>query len=181
MAKKWMHTHLWNRAVQSIGEAKRRKGRTGIERSHNPMKEGICSSDVVIQQRLQKRLERLINATQLSLADRTLLQLHNGFLININNEAKFRPSTKTEVLGKARVTSYEDLEQVRKKRRMEQAEALAGKAQRRLKSMSKRKRADVGAEVVQCEHSRCGQEPNAPLDWLRDCGKRPGADVPESW
>jgi len=54
--------------------------------------------------------QKLTNATQLSFAERALLQEHNWFLAEINNEAKLRRAAKADILGTARVMSYEDLE-----------------------------------------------------------------------
>jgi hypothetical protein len=50
-------------------------------------------------------------------------------LSKINNEAEVRRSTKSQVLGKAKVISYEDLEEARAKRK-EKEKATAGKATR---------------------------------------------------
>jgi hypothetical protein len=50
------------------------------------------------------------------------------FLTTINNEAKVRRSTKSLVLGKAKVMSYEDLEEARAKRVVKDAaQAAKGK------------------------------------------------------
>ncbi|OBS17012.1 hypothetical protein FPOA_12469 [Fusarium poae] len=72
--------------------------------------------DETNKHRLQKHLQKLTNATQLSFAERALLQSHNQFLVHVNNEAKVRRSTKSEVLGTARVMSYEDLVKARQDR-----------------------------------------------------------------
>ena len=45
----------------------------------------------------------------MSLAKGALQQDQIRFLITVNNEAKVRRSTKSIVLGKAKVMSYEDL------------------------------------------------------------------------
>jgi hypothetical protein len=44
----------------------------------------------VAKQRLQRHLQKLTNAAQLSFAERALLHDHNEFLDKINNEAKAR-------------------------------------------------------------------------------------------
>lgn len=51
-----------------------------------------------------------MNAAQISFAERALLEDDNKLLIEQNNEAKRRRSTKSTVLGRAKVMSYEDLE-----------------------------------------------------------------------
>jgi hypothetical protein len=48
----------------------------------------------------------------------------------MNNEAKIRRSTKSVVLGKAKVISYEDIEEARAKRAAK--EAITGKGKRTL-------------------------------------------------
>jgi hypothetical protein len=58
-------------------------------------------------------------------------------LTTINNEAKVRRSTKSLVLGKAKVMSYEDLEEARAKRTKKEAAKEAkgkGKSGRKCKS-----------------------------------------------
>jgi len=65
------------------------------------------------------------------------------FLNTINNEAKVRRSTKSLLLGKAKVMSYEDLEEARAKR----AEKDAAKETRgKCKRGRKRKSAALKAE-----------------------------------
>ena len=85
------------------------------------------------KQRLQKHLQKLTNATQLSFAERALLSEHNRFLGRINNEAKVRRATKSKVLGAARVMSYEDLEQARTARATKDAKKEASSKARRAK------------------------------------------------
>lgn len=52
----------------------------------------------------------------MSFAKQTLLQAHNGHLTKHNNESKVRRSTRSVVFGKAKVMSYEDLQDARAKR-----------------------------------------------------------------
>jgi len=84
--------------------------------------------DDTSRQRLRRRLQKLTNATQLSFAERALLQDQNAFLNRINNEAKVRRSTKSEIIGTARVMSFEDLERARTARSVKDAEKAAKKA-----------------------------------------------------
>ncbi|KAK3064923.1 hypothetical protein LTS18_002467 [Coniosporium uncinatum] len=84
-------------------------------------------------------------ATQLSFAERTLLQEHNRFFAQINNEAKPRRATKSDVLGTAKVMSYEDLEKA--------------KAERAAKDTAKEvKRAEKEAKRAEKEAKRAGKE-----------------------
>jgi hypothetical protein len=65
------------------------------------------------RQNLKRHLDELTRAPQTSIAEGALLQEDNQFVRKMNNEAKVRRSTKSLVLGKARVMSYEDLEAAR--------------------------------------------------------------------
>jgi hypothetical protein len=82
------------------------------------------------RQSLQRHLQKLTKAAKTSIARGALQQERIQFLLDINNEAKVRRSTKSLVLGKARVMSYEDLEAARAKR-MEQETGRAAKTKRR--------------------------------------------------
>jgi hypothetical protein len=70
----------------------------------------------------------MVTAAQISFTECTLLQDQNRFLFNINNEAKFRRSTRSVVLGKAKAMRFEDLSKARAKRdAKEKAIASMGK------------------------------------------------------
>lgn len=60
----------------------------------------------------------------------------------MNNEAKVRRSTKSVVVGKAKVMSYEDIEEARAKRAAKE-EATAGKGKRGRKRKSPALEVDV--------------------------------------
>jgi hypothetical protein len=61
--------------------------------------------DEASKRRLQRRLQKLSNAAEIFLAERTLLQDENQLLFKQNNEAKARRLTKSTVIGKAKVMS----------------------------------------------------------------------------
>lgn len=63
------------------------------------------------QDRIQRHIQKLASAAKTSFAKQTLFQDQNRFLSKINNEAIVRRSTRSVVLGKAKVMSYEDLEE----------------------------------------------------------------------
>jgi hypothetical protein len=69
-----------------------------------------------------------------SFAECALLQDQNQSLIKINKEAKVRRSTRSVVLGKAKVMSFEDLEEARAKRAAKEKSSLG-----KVKSGRKRK------------------------------------------
>lgn len=74
---------------------------------------------------LQRHLQKLTKAATTSSARGALQQERIQFLLDINNEAKVRRSTKSLVLGKARVMSFEDLEAARAKRAEKEASKAA--------------------------------------------------------
>jgi hypothetical protein len=102
------------------------------------------------KQCLEKHIQKLANAAHGSFADRSVLRAErallrdqNQFLLKMNNEAKVRRSTKSEVLGKAKVMSFEDLEDARAKHAAKKAkEATKDKGKRG----RKRKRAAAEGE-----------------------------------
>jgi hypothetical protein len=75
-----------------------------------------------------QRVQKLVNAAQKSFAERALLRDQARSLLKVNNEAKVRRSTKSVVLGKAKVMSYEDLEKARAERATKEAAKEAKKA-----------------------------------------------------
>lgn len=155
---------------------------------HDLIKKDAHSLDAASQQRLQRRLDKLTNATQLSFAERTLLQEQNRFLTTVNNEAKVRRSTKTSIIGKARVMSYEDLEKARTERSAKEAEKEARKAEKQAMKVkdsrvkSKTRAAETGLRKdVQCEHDVGAQDPEATSAQSRDGEMQECAIVPEPW
>jgi hypothetical protein len=91
---------------------------------HNLIKQDAYALDEQSKQRLQKYVQKLASAAQISLAKQTLLQDQNEFLTNVNKEAKVRQSTRSLVLGKAKVMSFEDLEEARAKRTEKEKEKV---------------------------------------------------------
>lgn len=80
-------------------------------------------------------MQKLTNAIHLSFAERALLQEQNVFLTRVNNEAKVRRSTKSEIIGTARVMTFKDLERVRTVRREKEAEKAAKKARNKARKI----------------------------------------------
>jgi hypothetical protein len=76
------------------------------------------------RQNLQRHLQKFTKAAQTSIARGALQQEQIEFLHEINNEAKVRRTTKSHVLGRAKVMSYEDLEAARAKRKEKEAGKL---------------------------------------------------------
>ena len=88
----------------------------GLTSLHNLIKQDAHTLNETSTQRQQKRVQKLANAAQISFAENALLRDQNQFLTIISNEVKVRRSTRSIVLGKARVMSYEDIEEARAKR-----------------------------------------------------------------
>ena len=89
---------------------------TALTSLHNLIKQEACAFNEPSKQRIQRHVAKLVSAAQISFAKQILLQDQNRFLSKINNEVKVRRSTRSVVLGKAKVMSYEDLEEARAKR-----------------------------------------------------------------
>lgn len=81
-------------------------------------------------------MQKLANAAQMSIAQCILLDDDKQLLTAMNSEAKVRRSTKSVVLGKAKVMSYEDIEEARIKRAAK--DATKGKSKRQQKRRSLR-------------------------------------------
>ncbi|XP_014553202.1 hypothetical protein COCVIDRAFT_80242, partial [Bipolaris victoriae FI3] len=88
----------------------------GLVSLHNLIQQDTSTLDELSKQRLQRRVQKLASAAHISFAQQGLLQDHNRLLAKINGEAKVRRATRSVVLGKAKVMSYEDLEEARAKR-----------------------------------------------------------------
>lgn len=83
---------------------------------HNLIKKDAYMLNETSTQRQQRRVEKLANAAQISFAENALLQDQNQILTTISNEVKVRQSTRSIVLGKAKVMSYRDIVEARAKR-----------------------------------------------------------------
>ena len=77
--------------------------------------------------------EKLANAGENVFAERTLLRHRNGILVEQNNEKKVRQSARATVVGKAKIMSYKEIEEARKKRDEKEARK-ARAAERKSKS-----------------------------------------------
>jgi hypothetical protein len=58
---------------------------------YNQIKQDTQTLNATSTQRLQKRVQKLANAAQVSFAECALLNNRNQFLTEANNEAKVRP------------------------------------------------------------------------------------------
>jgi hypothetical protein len=101
---------------------------------HSLIKQDTHTLDRTSIQRLKKRVQKLVDAAQISFAERALLHNQKQMLTGINNEAKVRRSTRSLVLGQAKVMSFEDIEVARAARAAKDAIKSKGKRGRKRKS-----------------------------------------------
>ncbi|KAK4900161.1 hypothetical protein LTR49_027509 [Elasticomyces elasticus] len=96
--------------------------------------------------KLERHLQKLTKAAQTFLIKNALQSDQIQFLLKTNDEAKVRRSTKSLVLGKARVVSYEDLVAARPER----AKKDAAKEGRKKKNLGRKRKNNLpGADSPQ--------------------------------
>lgn len=81
--------------------------------------------DKIDKGKLERHLQKPTKSAQTSIVRGNLQQDRVQFLLKVNNEAKVRRSTKSIVLGKAKVMSFEDLVKARTKRAEKETNDLA--------------------------------------------------------
>jgi hypothetical protein len=128
--------------------------------------------------------QKVNNTAQRAFAEDSLQQKHIQFLIAMNDESKPRRSTKSVVLGKAKVMSYEDLGEAREKRAAKDTAAAAKpKRGRKRKNGPEVEPAAKGKRArkhksVKPEADEPEPEPEAPEAWMSEA-QEPRA--PEAW
>jgi hypothetical protein len=154
----------------------------GLASLHNLIKQDAHTLNGTSIQRLERHVQKLAHAAQISFAERALLHDQNQMLIGMNNEAKVRRSTRSIVLGKAKVMSLEDIEVARAARAAK--DVIKGKGKRG----RKRKSAALEAEdpEAEAEVARAAKE---AINGRGKCGRKrksvaqeadePEADEPE--
>jgi hypothetical protein len=118
---------------------------------------------------LQRHVQKLVKAGRTSFAKGVLQDDQIRFLTTINDEAKVRRSTRSLVLGKAKVMSYEDLVEARVKRAEKDA---AKEAKSKGKSGRKRQSSMPEADEDTPAKSKRGRKRKSVL---------PEADAPVSY
>ena len=114
--------------------------------------------DKMSKQRLQRRIQKLASAARISFTQCAILQDQNQFLLKINSEAKVRRSTRSIVLGRAKVMSYKDLEEARARREAkDKATAGKGKRGRKRKSPALEVDVEVGSLVPKDKVARMSE------------------------
>lgn len=79
-------------------------------------------------------LRKLANAAEKAFAERALLLDENRLLFQQNNERESRQSTRSTVVGKAKVMSREDIVEAQAKRDAKEAAVVKGKPGRKRKA-----------------------------------------------
>ncbi|KAL2048307.1 hypothetical protein N7G274_000218 [Stereocaulon virgatum] len=92
--------------------------------------------DETSRQHKQRRQQKASNAAQMFLANNAFLEDRNGFLTSMDDEDKVRRSATSEILVKARVMSYEDLEEGTKCAKVVKTGIIAGQEKRNQKRES---------------------------------------------
>ena len=80
------------------------------------------------------RLQKFANAAQKSFAECAILLDENRLLFEQNNESNCRQSTRSTMVGKAKVMSYEDIVEAQAKRNAKEAAVVKGKRGRKRKN-----------------------------------------------
>ena len=99
----------------------------------NRIERDVYTLDETSKERVRKHVRKITTAAKTAIAECALLQDQNEFLFKVNN-AKTRRSTRSVVLGKAKVMSYKELEEARAKRdAKDEAATTKGKRGRKRK------------------------------------------------
>jgi DDE superfamily endonuclease len=139
----------------------------GLTSLQNLIKQDVYTLNGTSIQRLERHVQKLANAAQISFAERALLHDQNQILTRMNNEAKVRRSTRSIVLGKAKVMSFEDIEVAHTARAVK--EVIKGKGKRG----RKRKRAALEADEPETEPEEAEPEvARAAKEAINGRGKR---------
>jgi hypothetical protein len=131
---------------------------------HSLIVQDAHALDETSKSALKRHLQKFADAAQTSFAERALLQDRARFLTKINNEARVRRSTRSVVLGKGKVMSYEDLEKARADRAAKDAAKVKGKGKRgrKPKSAPKAEEATTGKATLGQKRKSATPEADAP-------------------
>jgi hypothetical protein len=136
---------------------------------HNLIKQDTSGPYDRSTQRIQRHVQKLASAAKISFAECALLRDQNQFLSEINKEAKVRRSTRSLVLGKAKVMSYEDLEVARENRAAKDevtADKGKGKGSRK-RNCAAPEAAEPSAKVVRTSTVRkAAKDKDSVVPWM---------------
>ncbi|KAG9228064.1 hypothetical protein BJ875DRAFT_338362, partial [Amylocarpus encephaloides] len=105
----------------------------GLASLHSLIKQDTYTLNETSIPRLERRVQKLVDAAQVSIAECALLRDEKQMLTRMNNEAKVRRLTKALKLGDAKVMSFEDIVVARAARAVKDAK-VKGKRGRKRKS-----------------------------------------------
>jgi hypothetical protein len=123
------------------------------------IKQDAHALDETSKQNLQRHVQKLVNAAQTSFVKGALQRTQIRFLTTINNEAKVRRSTKSVVLGKAKVMSYEDLVAKRAEREAKDQSIAEGKRKR-----GRKRKSPSEADALDLSKGKRGQKRKIPRE-----------------
>jgi hypothetical protein len=112
----------------------------GLVLQQNLIKQDAHTLNEVSIQRLERHVQKLAYAAQVSFTELALLDNRNQMLTRMNNEVKVRRSTRSIVLREAKVMSFEDIEVARAARAAK--DVIKGKGKRGRKRKSAAQEAD---------------------------------------
>lgn len=138
------------------------------------------SDDETSRQHKERLQQKVTSAAQTFLAKNALLEDRNQFLTNINDEGKVRRSTKSEILGKARVMSYEDLEKARAERAVKEAAKEAKKGAKEVTKVATAGKGKRGQKRKSPEEAGAS-EPKAKVARMSKAQVEVDEIVPEPW
>jgi hypothetical protein len=129
---------ILKREVQVVSRLKDGVPHTPVTSEALTSLRSVIEQDIdVLDEPSKCRVQKLANAAQNWVAECALLLDENRLLFDQNNESNIRKSTKSTVVGKAKVMSYEDLGKAKAARAAkEEAKATAGKGKRGRKRKS---------------------------------------------
>jgi hypothetical protein len=128
----------------------------GLASLQNLIKQDAHTLNDASNKRLERHVQKLAHAAQISFAECALLNDRNRMLTRMNNEVRVRKSTKSVVLGKAKVMSFEDIEVARAARAAK--EVIKGKGKRGRKRKSAAVEADEPEPDSEPEVARAVEE-----------------------
>ena len=111
------------------------------------IKRSARTLDEVDQKKLERHIGKLAKAAQVFMARTTLQENHIRFLLDVNDEAQTRRSTRSLVLGTAKVMSDEDLKAAYAKRR-EQEEKANARREKLAQARAKRSEQEIQGRVT---------------------------------
>ncbi|TVY89412.1 hypothetical protein LAWI1_G008442 [Lachnellula willkommii] len=135
---------------------------------------GQLPDDEANRQHKEKLQRKLLDGGRLCFAKCALLEEQNRFLVEINNESKVRRSTGSEVVGKAKVMLWQDIDNTRKELAAKKKAKAAKKAEREERKAEREEmkaQKEVQREAKQAEQAAKKAEKEAQREANKAAGK----------